>query len=114
MSDLLRKKPNQKLLNRASQIKPAETFSIDTKVTKPAASSPAPQPQQDVKKKTTTVRVSDANQNKLNALVTLGVGESVDEVIDVLIGEFENHHLSKEQKKIFALLLETAQKRKKK
>lgn len=113
MSDLLRKKPNQKLLNRASQIKPAETFSIDTQVTKPAASSPIPQ-QQEVKKKTTTVRVSDANQNKLNALVTLGVGESVDEVIDVLIGEFDNHHLSKEQKKVFSLLLETAQRRKKK
>lgn len=113
MSDLLRKKPNQKLLNRANQIKPAETFSIDTKDSKPAAPSPILQDQES-KKKTTTVRVSDANQNKLNALVTLGVGESVDEVIDVLIGEFDNHHLSKEQKKIFSLLLETAQRRKKK
>lgn len=126
MSDLLRKKtkPN-KLLNRGQQITPNTTFSLDDVTSnsdgkQPVVETPAAKEVQTktrtskVQAATTTVRVSSSTKEKLNALVTMGIADSVDNLLEILIEEYESAYLTKEEKKQYSLILEIYAAKKKK
>ncbi|MCI2255329.1 hypothetical protein L2D08_13225 [Domibacillus sp. PGB-M46] len=119
MSDLLKKKPN-KLLNRGKQITPNTTFSLDNdSFNKPSiATDPTPPEKKETQTKrvqpgTTTVRVSTTTKEKLNGLVTLGIAESVDSLLEILVEEYQSNYLTKEQKKQYSLILDIYASRKK-
>ncbi|OAH58646.1 hypothetical protein AWH48_16750 [Domibacillus aminovorans] len=126
MSDLLRKKtkPN-KLLNRGQQITPNTTFTLDDVTSKseskqPVTEAPAQKELETrtrtnkVQATTTTVRVSTPTKEKLNALVTMGIADSVDNLLEILIEEYESTYLTKEEKKQYSLILEIYAAKKKK
>lgn len=110
MSDLLRKKP--KKIERSPTVTPKTTFSLQDlpqipeqpkeKVTEKKYSPAKPA----APEKTTTVRVSVAMKNKLNALVTMGVADTVDQLTDVLIDEYVTNILSKDEKKQLEIILD--------
>lgn len=108
MSDLLRKKP--KKIERSPTVTPKTTFSVndlpqqskeEVIVEKKAAPSKL-----GVTEKTTTVRVSVSMKNKLNALVTMGIADTVDQLTDVLIDEYVTNILSKDEKKQLEIILD--------
>lgn len=117
LSNLLNNK--KKLLNRGPKITPAQEFTlddIDTKETK--GSSVEPEELKSVKEKpknirqsTTTVRVEKITRSKLNALVQMGKAETVDILVDILIDEYVNHQLLKDEKKTFDILLDILRKK---
>lgn len=91
MSDLLSKgnKPNKKqtekkdLRDRQVTISPPKnTYDPSKESTKPIKKSSKN------RSATTTVRVTSDTQDKLRALTTLGKGESVDQVISIMIEEY--------------------------
>lgn len=119
MSDLLKKKPN-KLLNRGKQITPNTTFSLDNdSYEKPKITLEPKEPEKkEIQTKrvhpgTTTVRVSTTTKEKLNGLVTLGIAESVDSLLEILVEEYQSNYLTKEQKKQYSLILDIYASRKK-
>ncbi|WP_050184233.1 DUF5388 domain-containing protein [Domibacillus robiginosus] len=119
MSDLLKKKPN-KLLNRGKQITPNTTFSLDNdNFEKPKLATETKQLEKKetqtkrVQPGTTTVRVSTTTKEKLNGLVTLGIAESVDSLLEILVEEYQSNYLTKEQKKQYSLILDIYASRKK-
>lgn len=106
----------KKLLDRGPKIAPVQEFTledIDTKI-----SSVETEPLKIVKEKpkkikqsTTTVRVEKLTRSKLNALVQMGKAESVDLLVDILIDEYVNHQLLKDEKKTFDILLNVLRKK---
>lgn len=107
MSDLLKRKP--KKIERSQTVAPKTTFSLndlpelsheEVVVERKQPLKPA------TTEKTTTVRVSVGMKNKLNALVTMGVADSVDQLTDVLIDEYVTNILSKDQKKQLEIILD--------
>lgn len=111
MSDLLRKKP--KKIERSPTVTPKTTFSVND-----LPQQPVKQEKEEVAEKkfspskpagaekTTTVRVSVAMKNKLNALVTMGIADTVDQLTDVLIDEYVTNILSKDEKKQLEIILD--------
>ncbi|MET1032148.1 DUF5388 domain-containing protein [Domibacillus tundrae] len=118
MSDLLKKKPS-KLLNRGKQITPNTTFSLDNENSKPVNTVPEPEKKEmaaktkKVQPGTTTVRVSTTTKERLNGLVTLGIAESVDSLLEILVEEYQTNYLTKEQRKQYSLILDIYASRKK-
>lgn len=118
MSDLLKNNSSKKkLLNRGPKIVPAQEFKLEEKDTA-AVTSPKEQKQEDPKvakkreaAQITSVRVTKATRNKLNALIQLGKAENVDILIDILLDEYIENTLLKEEKKTFNLVLDIIQKR---
>lgn len=108
MSDLLRKK--NKLLERGAPIVPERVFTMDdlNTVSKDPVEEkkPAKKNTRTTAEKTTTVRVSAATKNKLNAMVTVGIADTVDQLTDVLIDEYISNILSKEEKKQLNIVLD--------
>lgn len=107
MSDLLRKKT--KKIERSPTVTPKTTFSVSDLPQQPkevevekkvSPAKPA------VVEKTTTVRVSVAMKNKLNAMVTMGIADTVDQLTDVLIDEYVTNILSKDEKKQLEIILD--------
>lgn len=102
MSDLLKRK-NPKRIEKGVTVTPKTTFTLDelpaaqekrqevTKVKPPVTPRKA--------EKTTTVRVSVAMKNKLNAMVTMGIADSVDQLTDLVVDEYISNILTKDQKK---------------
>ena len=109
MSDLLRKKPPG-LIQRSQTVVPKNTFNMKelendkepdtTSVPKKAANSNV------ITEKSTTVRVSMSTKNKLNALVTIGIAPTVDDVIDLLINDYQSNILTKDEKKQYDIIFE--------
>jgi|GEM_PF-6143983 len=108
MSDLLKRKP--KKIERSQTVTPRTVFSpsdllepikeeiVEKKeIVKTLTSGP---------EKTTTVRVSVGMKNKLNAMVTLGIADTVDQLTDVLIDEYVSNILSKDEKKQLEIILD--------
>ena len=118
MSDLLKNNGGKKkLLNRGPKIVPAQEFKLEEKDTA-AVTSPKEQKTADSKvakkreaAQITSVRVTKATRNKLNALIQLGKAENVDILIDILLDEYIENTLLKEEKKTFNLVLDIIQKR---
>ena len=107
MSDLLKRKP--KKIERSQTVTPRTTFSLNDLPEQPKeeiVEKKVSKPKTLVAEKTTTVRVSVAMKNKLNALVTMGIADSVDQLTDVLIDEYVNNILSKDEKKQLEIILD--------
>lgn len=112
MSDLLKRKP--KRIERSQTVTPRTTFSLndlpeqptEEVIEKKVHETKVVEKKAAIAEKTTTVRVSVGMKNKLNALVTMGVADSVDQLADVLYDEYVNNILSKDEKKQLEIILE--------
>lgn len=126
MSNLLNNgKPKKKLLERGPKIVPAQEFKLDTVEEAEAEHKSQSQDQQPETKRAeetkkakkresaqiTSVRVTKTTRNKLNALIQLGKADSVDVIIDILLDEYVENNLVKDEKKTFNLILDILQKR---
>ena len=126
MSNLLNNgKPRKKLLERGPKIVPAQEFKLDAVEEAEAASKPQQEQQQPEAKQAekpkrarksesahiTSVRVTKPTRNKLNALIHMGKAESVDVIIDILLDEYIENNLVRDEKKTFNLVLDIIQKR---
>ncbi|MBT2583142.1 DUF5388 domain-containing protein [Planococcus sp. ISL-109] len=108
MSDLLKRKP--KKIERSQTLTPRTIFSsndLPEQIKEEAVEKkPVIKNTPTVAEKTTTVRVSVAMKNKLNAMVTLGIADTVDQLTDVLIDEYVSNILSKDEKKQLEIILD--------
>lgn len=140
MSNLLNnEKPKRKLLQRGPKIVPAQEFKLEptdeTPVETPAETAtetptkdavqdqPAPKPAKAESKtpakaskkrevpQITSVRVTKPTRNKLNALIQLGKADNVDTLIDIILDEYIETNLLKDEKKTFNLIFDIIQKR---
>ncbi|MFC6038957.1 DUF5388 domain-containing protein [Paenisporosarcina macmurdoensis] len=112
MSDLLRKKPPG-LIQRSKTAVPKNTFNIkeletDKEADKTAevASKKTVNTTNVVAEKSTTVRLNMSTKNKINALVTLGIASTVDDVTDLLINDYISNILTKDERKQFEIIFE--------
>jgi len=111
MSDLLRKKQPGKI-QRSQTVVPKNVFDIkDVEVSKEPEKTPEPTVKKAVNtnvvaEKSTTVRVNMTTKNKLNALVTLGIASTVDDVTDLLINDYISNILTKDERKQFEIIFE--------
>lgn len=109
----------RKLLDRGPKITPAQEFTLDamdTKETKVNSGEPEPlkivkEVPKKARQSTTTVRVEKLTRSKLNALVQMGKAESVDVLVDILIDEYVNHQLLKDEKKTYDIILNVLRKK---
>lgn len=118
MSDLLKNNGSKKkLLNRGPKIVPAQEFKLEEK---DPAEVPSPKEQKTEEPKTvkkreaeqiTSVRVTKLTRSKLNALIQLGKAESVDALVEILLDEYIENNLLKDEKKTFNIALDIIQKR---
>ena len=112
MSDLLRKKKPGKI-ERSQTVIPKNIFDIkDVEVSKEPVKTPEPTTTKKtgnsnvISEKSTTVRVNTTTKNKLNALVTLGIASTVDDVTDLLINDYISNILTKDERKQFEIIFE--------
>ncbi|SDC61204.1 hypothetical protein SAMN05421734_11328 [Pelagirhabdus alkalitolerans] len=112
MSDLLKKRNKASSLERPPEVKPKNTFDIDS-IDKQYGLHNLENKKKQQTKKSTTVRVSTELKDKLNALVTIGVADNVDTVIDIMLEEYTNAFLDKDEKKQLELLQSIYQKKQK-
>ena len=119
LSNLLNNK-KKKLLDRGPKITPAQEFSLsDVETNETNVSLVEPEPLKVVKEEkpkktkqsTTTVRVEKITRSKLNALVQMGKAETVDVLVDILIDEYVNQQLLKDEKKTYDILLNVLRKK---
>ena len=113
MSDLLRKKTPGKI-QRSQNVVPKNTFNInelepnkELKIehdTTPAINKT--KNSNVITEKSTTVRVGMNTKNKLNALVTLGIAQTVDDVTDLLINDYLTNILTKDERKQFEIIFQ--------
>ena len=130
MSNLLNNgKPKKRLLERGPKIVPTQEFKLEPteEVTVEEVpvqeQQPAPTPRQTettispkiTKKRETaqitSVRVTKTTRNKLNALIQLGKADSVDTLIDIILDEYIESNLVKDEKKTYRLVFDIIQKR---
>ena len=132
MSNLLNnEKPKRKLLQRGPKIVPAQEFKLEPTDETPAETptedavqdQPAPKPAKAEPKtpakaskkrevpQITSVRVTKPTRNKLNALIQLGKADNVDTLIDIILDEYIETNLLKDEKKTFNLIFDIIQKR---
>lgn len=128
MSNLLNNgKPKKRLLERGPKIVPEQEFKLEPAEEAEAEAvvqekqQPTPKTTEEASvKKTkkrevaaqiTSVRVTKTTRNKLNALVQLGKADSVDVLIDILLDDYIENNLVKDEKKTFNLVLGVIQKR---
>jgi len=111
MSDLLRKKQPGKI-QRSQTVVPKNVFDIkEVETVKEPEKTPEPTAKNTVNsnvvsEKSTTVRVNMTTKNKLNALVTLGIASTVDDVTDLLINDYISNILTKDERKQFEIIFE--------
>ncbi|MFJ7953008.1 DUF5388 domain-containing protein [Lysinibacillus sp. NPDC096418] len=127
MSNLLNnEKPKRKLLQRGPKIVPNQEFKLEStdeatvevsaqeqQPTPPQAEPKAPAKAQKKREaaQITSVRVTKPTRNRLNALIQLGKADNVDTLIDILLDEYIETNLVKDEKKTFNLVLDIIQKR---
>ena len=112
MSDLLRKKQPGKI-QRSQTVMPKNTFDIKEVETKKepdktveVVSKKPVNTSNVVAEKSTTVRLNMSTKNKINALVTLGIASTVDDVTDLLINDYISNILTKDERKQFEIIFE--------
>ena len=112
MSDLLRKKQPGKI-QRSQTVMPKNTFDIKEVETKKEPDKTAEVVSKKpvntsnvVAEKSTTVRLNMSTKNKINALVTLGIASTVDDVTDLLINDYISNILTKDERKQFEIIFE--------
>lgn len=103
MSDLLKRKPRK--IEKGVTVKPQSTFSLNELSAEavqdpaPEKKKPTPTPTKPPVRQTTTVRVSVAMKDKMNAMVTMGIADSVDQLTDLAFDEYISNILTKDQRK---------------
>ena len=109
MSDLLRKKEPGKI-QRSQTVIPKNTFDIKEVETKKEPDKieevVSKKTTNVVSEKSTTVRLNMSTKNKINALVTLGIASTVDDVTDLLINDYISNILTKDERKQFEIIFE--------
>jgi len=112
MSDLLRKKQPGKI-NRSQTVVPKNTFNIkEIESNQELKNEPTPltatksNNSNVTVEKSTTVRVGMNTKNRLNALVTLGIASTVDDVTDLLINDYLTNILTKDERKQFEIIFD--------
>jgi hypothetical protein len=112
MSDLLRKKPPG-LIQRSKTAVPKNTFNIkeletnkEPDKTEEVVSKKPVNTTNVIAEKSTTVRLNMSTKNKINALVTLGIASTVDDVTDLLINDYISNILTKDERKQFEIIFE--------
>lgn len=126
MSNLLNKK---KLLNRGPKIVPEQEFVLEEtvqesskKVAEPKVEEvPEEKPAKASAKKTpakrttpadiTSIRVTKATRSKINALIQMGTADNADLLIDILLDEYIDTTLTKDEKKTYGIVLDILKKR---
>lgn len=112
MADQKNQPQRKRLLERKSVAPPQKTYSPEDVVTEATPVEAKEETTQTQRKKTTpravtngstTVRVSTNTKNQLSALVTMGIGESVDAVISTFI-DYYVEGMASDQKKEYQLL----------
>ena len=128
MSNLLNnEKPKRKLLQRGPKIVPAQEFKLeptdetptedvvqDQSAPNPAKAEPKTSVKASKKREVpqiTSVRVTKPTRNKLNALIQLGKADNVDTLIDIILDEYIETNLLKEEKKTYEIILNIIKKR---
>lgn len=123
MSNLLNSgKPKKKLLDRGPKITPNQEFKLEPQeeavqqeITSPPIKAEIQVPEKTLKRRgvpeITSVRVSKTTRNKLNALIQLGKADNVDILIDILLDEYMENNLVKDEKKTYSLILDIIKKR---
>ena len=119
MSNLLNNPRNRKkLLDRGPKIVPEQEFKIEEveetspKTVEVQAEKPSvKETKRPTDTKITSVRVTKGTRNKINALIQLGKAESVDQLVDILLDEYIETNLVKDEKKTYNLVLEIIQKK---
>ena len=114
MADQKNQPQKKRLLERKSVAAPQKTYSPEDTVSEMTAVEAKEEATQTKRKKTTprattngstTVRVSTNTKNQLSALITMGIGESVDAVISTFIDDYVEG-MASDQKKEYQLLKE--------
>ncbi|HWL23359.1 MAG TPA: DUF5388 domain-containing protein [Ureibacillus sp.] len=117
MSNLLNNQRSKKrLLDRGPKIVPDQEFKLDevneTTTVEVETEKPV---EKDTKRRAdtriTSVRVTKTTRNKINTLIQLGKAESVDQLIDILLDEYIETNLVKDEKKTYNLVFEIIQKK---
>lgn len=100
--------PRKKLLERGPQIAPTTQFKLDDLDRERAQEDRNKERKKAVHadKKITSVRVRKATQHKLNALVNINKAESVDQLIEIMIDEYMDNNVLKEEKKQFDIIMD--------
>ena len=124
MSNLLNNgKSKKKLLDRGPKIVPAQEFKLEPTdevevIQEEQKTAPKLVEQVSSKKaknrevaQITSVRVTKTTRNKLNALIQLGKADSVDVLVDILLDEYIENNLVKDEKKTFDIIVEVLKKR---
>ncbi len=127
LSNLLNNQTKKKLLDRGPKITPTQEFTltdIEEKKVEPKGTTPSAKAKEKEKEKETvqvqkrttpqnitSVRVSKATRNKLNALVQLGKAESVDVLIDILLDEYVEQNIGKTERKTYDIIVNVLQKK---
>lgn len=119
MSNLLNNgQPKKKLLQRGAKIEPDKQFNlseIEEVVDEPVKEAKKVEVKVAQKRRNTqditSVRVTKATRNKLNALIQMGKADNVDLLIDILLDEYIDNTLVKDEKKTYNIVLDIIQKR---
>lgn len=120
MSNLLNNnQPKKKLLERGAKITPEKQFNLGEieEAVEPAKVKEAKKVEVKATQKRrnsqdiTSVRVTKATRNKLNALIQMGKADNVDILIDILLDEYIDNTLVKDEKKTYGIVLDIIQKR---
>ena len=108
MSDNLLNKKKGSLLQRKEEIKPKESFSRDSiytvTKTEDASSKNKELSRKKTVDKTTTIRCSATTSNRLNAIVTSFGLDSVNELLEILIENYETSLTPDERREIKTLV----------
>lgn len=108
MSDNLLNKKKGSLLQRKEEIKPKESFSRDSiytvTKTEDASSKNKELSRKKTVDKTTTIRCSATTSNRLNAIVTSFGLDSVNELLEILIDNYETSLTPDERREIKTLV----------
>lgn len=105
-------------LERAPKISPSQQLTADVlgeerkkkELLTPSSKKEAPETKTS---KSVTIRVDAATREKIHALINLGVGDSANDVIDLMIDEYTSTIFTPEQRKQLEIMLELYRTRKK-
>ena len=120
MSNLLNNnQPKKKLLERGAKITPEKQFNLGEIEEAVESASVKEAKKVEVKaaqkrrssQDITSVRVTKATRNRLNALIQMGKAHNVDILIDILLDEYIDNTLVKDEKKTYGIVLDIIQKR---
>lgn len=108
MSGLLQKPgdsaKNNKKIERIETTTPANTYNPNDVFTVKHENSQANIPPISKQEKSTSIRCSFGNKDRLNALVVLNGSDSVDQILDILLDEYEATMTPEERRELRTII----------